>query len=471
MTEMRRKAAAKRAKVDRITRMLQRAHALHVAGDLGNALVIYQELLTEQPTNPRALHYAAIIGRQLNEIARQKGRPTADDEVMSLMAQSIAANPNNAAGLHNFAKFKQERGELADARHLYEHAVALDPTQIESWANLGNVYAALGNRMRADAAWDRAVTGGSMSDDSIYNVSFIKIMRGDWARGWREFEHRWNCPDFFYAYGRPDLKTPIWTGKRVDTLYLHQEQGIGDALMMARFIDVCRLRARTVVVEVYQPLVSLFRWMFPDLQIVQLGEDPPAHDAHLSLFSLPALFGTTLADLIRPGPFPAFPDQTGPEPGRIGLCWRGSTTHINDRMRSMPFEALFPLLDLAGVHNRFTWQSLQYGFDVFDPIDPCPTGDFLETARAIARCSLVITVDTSVAHLAGVMGVPTWILLPHAAEWRWLIDRDDCVWYPSARLWRQRAPGDWKGLVNVVATQLLADRLAETFHPELLINA
>ena len=119
----------------------------------------------------------------------------------------------------------------------------------------------------------------------------------------------------------------------------------------------------------------------------------------------------------------------------------------------MPFDATFPLLDLASSHD-VAWQSLQWGYDTSPPLDACPTGDFLETARAIARCALVITVDTSVAHLAGAMGVPTWILLPAAAEWRWLQDRTDSPWYPSATLWRQTRAGDWGELVARVAAAI-----------------
>jgi hypothetical protein len=141
-----------------------------------------------------------------------------------------------------------------------------------------------------------------------------------------------------------------------------------------------------------------------------------------------------------------------PEPGRIGLCWRGSTSHPNDLIRSMPFERCFPLLDVPGL----AWQSLQFGYETSPPMDPLPVGDFLETARQIARCSLVITVDTSVAHLAGTMGVPTWLLLPFVAEWRWMLDRNDTPWYPGMVLSRQSAAGDWKELVARVAEQLVA---------------
>jgi hypothetical protein len=168
------------------------------------------------------------------------------------------------------------------------------------------------------------------------------------------------------------------------------------------------------------------------------------------MMSLPFVFGTTLETVPPPAPFQANGGSIQAEPGRIGLCWRGSTTHTNDRVRSMPFEATFPLLDVPGL----TWQSLQFGYETSAPLDSCPLGDFLDTARAIARCSLVVTVDTSVAHLAGAMGVPTWVMLPFAAEWRWLQDRSDSPWYPSATLLRQRHAGDWNELTEWAATML-----------------
>ncbi len=254
-----------------------------------------------------------------------------------------------------------------------------------------------------------------------------------------------------------------------DVLLLHGEQGVGDAIQMARYIPLVQAHVGRVIVEVIRALVPLFEAMFPDVQVVAKGDALPKHDTQLPMFSLPYMFGTTLENIPKPPRF--WPNSVEGVPieaedGRIGLCWRGSATHPNDLIRSMPFEACFPILDLAASHG-VAFQSLQFGYEVSPPLDPFPLGDFLDTARAIARCSLVISVDTSILHLAGTMGVPTWALLPRTAEWRWLEGRADSPWYPSVRLWRQQTAGDWKELVaRVVETITMLGIEEPTEHAE-----
>lgn len=433
---------------------LREAFALHTKGDLIPALHRYAHVLKREPRNPVALHYAALLGRHLNDHARAEGKQPRDDEVMRLMELSVEFAPTSGAAVHNFAKFRKDRGEAEQARMLYERAVALDPLQAESWNDLGNVYAELGNTMRAEASWLRALECPLTSPEARFNLSFLRLLRGDYAGGWRDYEARWACPTFRHNYARPDLTAAMWDGRPLaGTLYLHQEQGVGDAIMMARYVPLAQQRAGRVVLEVIRGAVTLFQAMFPGLEVVARSETSPAHDAQLPMLSLPAIFGTTLENIPESAPFAAKSPEGASihvESRRIGLCWQGSTTHVNDRLRSMPFEACFPMLDVPGV----SWQSLQYGYETGPPLDVLPLGDFLETARQIARCELVISVDTSIAHLAASMGVPTWILLPASAEWRWLERREDSPWYPTARLFKQPKAGDWRGLAERVARAL-----------------
>lgn len=252
-------------------------------------------------------------------------------------------------------------------------------------------------------------------------------------------------------------------------LYLHAEQGAGDAIMMLRYLPMVRPLVDALTVEMPKGLMTLVADIcarderIADVAIAERGiaPDPKAFDCQLPMLSLPAVFGTTLETIPKPLEWrPKRPDggEIAIEPGRIGLCWRGSTTHQNDRVRSMPFEATFPLLDLAASRG-LTFQSLQFGYEVSAPLDPCPTGDFLETAREIARCSVVVTVDTSICHLAGSMGVQTWLALPFIAEWRWMLDRIDSPWYESMTLFRQTAPNDWSGVIDLMLqpAKLLAE--------------
>ncbi len=440
--------------------LLARAYQLHKVGQLFEALPLYVQVLESYPQHPVALHYAALLGRSLYDRARESPKAKAiSDAVVRLMSAAILAAPDNAGCLHNLAKLHHDRGELDQAGYYYRAAVRYKPSQGESWTNLGNIYGELGDREKAEQCWRHAIDCPTGDADSAYNLSFLKLLKGDYAAGWPAYEMRLQSPGFQLDYGRPELTAPKWDGVRPGTIYVHQEQGAGDAIMMARYLPLVLERAGPggrVVIEVVAGLASLFQSAFSDCEVVVRGASPPAHDFQVSMLSLPAVFGTTLATVPHPGRFPIIRGENPPDPanpGRIGLCWRGSTVHTNDRIRSMLFEAAFPLLDLAASH-RLTFQSLQFGYDVSAPLDACPTGDFLETARAIARCDLVISVDTSIAHLAASMGVETWILLPHHAEWRWLQDREDSPWYPAARLWRQSAAGDWPGLIARVVDEL-----------------
>lgn len=446
--------AARRDAADRLggreQQLLLQAYKAHLRGDLNAALRRYRKVLAKHPRNAIALHYTALAGYQINQHARQGGKPAANDEVVRLMAASIAFAPDNAAAVHNFAKMKQDRGETEDARDLYQAALQLNPRLGESWTNLGNCFGELGDRESAEACWTLALAAPtSAAADSRFNLSMLKLMRGDFEQGWADYEARWDSPGFKFGYHRAAITGPRWDGSELaGTLYLHGEQGAGDVLMMARYIPLVKQRVGHLIVEVVEGLASYIHATFPDVDVATRGTEIPPHDAQLPMMSLPAAFRTSLSTI----PVPIGTDLGGirPEPGRIGLCWKGSPTHPNDRIRSAPDAAIGPLLATSGR----TWQSLQFGVDDVAGLEPLISTDYLDTARVMARCELVITVDTSIAHLAGSLGIPTWILLPFCAEWRWLQDREDSPWYPSARLWRQAKAGDWTELLERVRNAL-----------------
>lgn len=453
----------------RAAKIVTRAYQLHKAGHIGPALVLYQKVINQMPRHPVALAQAAIATRQLSDLAKATDQPFDKDTARRFMwyavetATALVAEQGQhadvglkrdyAAILHNWAKFAHDAGDVtgpAGAKAFYEASVDVDPDLGESWTNLGNVYGELGNRMRAEACWNRALQCRRVTPEARFNLAFLFLLRGDYETGWAEYESRWESVTFKSSYGRPDLSAPRWTGEQTPgTLYLHGEQGAGDIVMMARYIPIVRERVGRLILEVLEPLVPLFEATFPGVPVVVRGTVAPEHDCHLPMMSLPLVFGTTLSNVPPPAPFSVATASIPIEPGRIGVCWKGSATHANDRTRSMSIDAMRPLFRIPG----YTWASLQYGEHVHN-LEDLPEGDYLETARAIARCELVITVDTSIAHLAGSMGIPTWVLLPYVAEWRWLLDRDDSPWYPSATLWRQSADCDWSDVIRRVSLML-----------------
>jgi tetratricopeptide (TPR) repeat protein len=403
-------------------------------------------------------HDVALIARHLAE-GNERGRtPEVARAIIAGFAHAIAVNPQNPVNYHNLAGYEDYLGLNADASAHYRIALQLEPHLWESWVSWGHALARSNDIEGAETCWTNALNIVEAIDarerKPHWGIAMLRLMKCDYARGWQDYEARLSFPPYLERHGRPDLRAPRWDGREMSgVLYLHQEQGAGDAIMLARYIPLVQQRVGRVVVEVIKGMVTLFEAMFPGVDVVAKGDTPPAHDAQLPMFSLPAVFGTTLDTIPDPAPFWPTSAENVPieaEPGRIGLCWRGSTTHPNDLVRSMPFEATFPMLDVPG----FTWQSLQFGYETSPPLDPFPPGDFLETARLIARCDLVITVDTSIAHLAGSMGVQTWLLLPFSAEWRWLQHRPDSPWYPNMRLSRQTRAGDWRSAVRRVVDEL-----------------
>jgi hypothetical protein len=271
---------------------------------------------------------------------------------------------------------------------------------------------------------------------------------------------------------------PLWLGDYPlarKTILLHAEQGLGDTIQFARYVPMLAATGARVVLEVQSELTALLARLAGDITVIARGETPPPFDVHCPLGSLPLALKTDLNNVPAPIPYLAADDASLAKwSGRIGalarpriaIAWSGNASHFNDRNRSVPFSRLGPLFDLqAGVgtqaarfisiqrdvrgedaealaaENRIT----QVGGDL---------QNFTDTAAVIALADLVIAADTAVAHLAGAMGRPLWVLIPFAPDWRWTLDGDSSPWYPTARLFRQTAIGDWGGVIARVATEL-----------------
>ena len=250
-------------------------------------------------------------------------------------------------------------------------------------------------------------------------------------------------------------------------MLLHNEQGLGDALQFCRYVPLLRDRGAEIILEIESPLQELLSRLPGISRCIAKGDPLPAFDFHCPLTSLPLAFSTTLDTVPAEVPYLPQPSEgAGPQLGpserpRIGLVWSGNPNHTNDRNRSLPFRELLPLFD--GVAAEFV--SLQKNLHPEDEelmrqrsdvLDLGPAlRDFCATAAVVEQLDLIISVDTSVAHLAGGLGRPLWILLPYIPDWRWLLDRDDSPWYPSARLFRQTATRDWAEVVERVRAALV----------------
>jgi hypothetical protein len=317
---------------------------------------------------------------------------------------------------------------------------------------------------RRGLALDPASPGGR------YNLALALLREGSFREGWLLHESRWDFRELKLRrryFPQPQWKGESLTGK---TILLHAEQGLGDTLQFVRYLPLVAALGGRVVLEVQPRLFRLLQSMEGAERVLARGESLPGFDCHCPLMSLPLLFDTTPETIPAATPY-LQPDasavaaawQLHPRHGeqlRVGLCWAGNPQYKSDEQRSTSLEHLLPLAHASGA----TFFSLQFGPAAaqiesvrprFPLIDACSHHkDFAETAAFAATLDLVLSVDTSVAHLAGAMGLPVWVLLPHLADWRWMEGRDDSPWYPTARLFRQSSPGGWQSLAERVRDEL-----------------
>lgn len=296
--------------------------------------------------------------------------------------------------------------------------------------------------------------------DAWYGRGQAWLRMGDLRRGFAGYEARWDSSGWESRRNSCDIPVPLWLGEESiagKSILVYTEQGLGDAIQFSRFLPLLREAGATVLLACDPALASLFA---PLVHRV-VGSAPVGRvDYRVPLMSLPYAFGTTL-DTIPPAPYlDADPERgehwrnaLGPRVGRrIGIAWSGRPTHADDRSRSLPERCVRPLLDLTGIE----WVSVQRG--TLPGVRSFDLQDFADTAALMQHLDLVISVDTAPAHLAGTLGIPTWILLPFVPDWRWLRDREDSPWYPSVRLFRQPRRGDWESVIERVVSELWPDR-------------
>jgi hypothetical protein len=319
------------------------------------------------------------------------------------------------------------------------------------------------------ASYDAAIALRPDYADAHFFKGLSSLVTGDFEHGWSEYEWRREAP----AAKIParDFPQPRWLGEddiAGKTILLHGEQGFGDTIQFCRYVPLAAARGARVILEVAEPLRELMTDLAGTTKIIPKGDPLPDFDFQCPLPSLPLAFKTRLDTIPSGAAYLRAPNQaleywnallgTKRRP-RIGLAWAGNAKHVRDRERSMRLRDLLPLLDVDA-----TFVSLQKEIRAgeAETLTSCNVlqfspqlGDFSDTAALISQLDLVISVDTGVAHLAGALGKPVWILVTHAPDWRWLLDRDDSPWYPSARLFRQRETREWVDVTMRVREALL----------------
>lgn len=472
--------------------LFHQANLLLSDGRPADAVPLYHEALALSPGHPECL---ANLGVALAELGRL-------DEAIGWYNAALEARPiyaeayYNRGNAHRYAKrypqaladyeaavrissrFEQawvnrgltlmRLGRGIDAVVSYREALAIRPQYAEAMNNLGLALQVLGY---ADDAIDHFNEAMQLKMDygaARSNRAQAWLVKGDFERGWPEYEWRWAV-----APPLPDRGLPMWDGAALNgrSVLVRHEQGLGDTIMFVRYAPLVQARGGRVVLECPARMHPLLRGVAGVDAFISREDEGHGCDIQMPMLSLPGIFRTEFRSIPAPGRY-LYPDSDrvarwremlpGGRP-RIGICWQGNPDFPEDAFRSIPLSEFAPLADMPGV----VLVSLQKGHGAEQaaefrqqhglhelPDDLDADGAFLDTAAVMMSLDLIVTSDTSIAHLAGALGRPVWIALGIGAEWRWLRDRDDSPWYPTARLFRQRAIDDWNGVFRRIAKSL-----------------
>jgi tetratricopeptide (TPR) repeat protein len=388
------------------------------------------------------------------------------DEAIAAYDAAIALSPNDLKALFNRANALFRVGRYAESLAGFDRLLALAPQHAPALSSRGLALQALGRHDDALASYAKAITLEKDHVDAHFNESLALLTVGDYARGFAEYEWRWKRA----GLARRNFGKPLWLGEYPlgrKTILLHAEQGLGDTIQFARYAPLLARGGAKVVLEVQAELKQLLSGL-EGVTVLARGETLPACDVHCPLGSLPLAFKTTRDTVPAPIPYlRAAPERVAKwrarlealPPGlRVALAWAGNPAHINDRNRSIALARLAPLLATPGMsfigvqrdvpeqdRAALAARKLTHLGDELK--------DFGDTAAVLSLCDRVITVDTSVAHLAGAMGRDTWVLLPFWPDWRWMLSDERSPWYPAARLFRQGADGDWDAVIARVTEE------------------
>lgn len=425
------------------------AGALRAQGELDAAEACYERAITLRPD-----WIESHIG--LGVVQREQGR---FEDAVARYEHVLALAPDQPETRINLGVALVDLGRSQEAVGQYERALALQPNRAETHNNLGVALERQGRHTEALACYGRALELRPDYAEAHFNRAHALLITGELKEGWEEYEWRFAVARYDRNFGRP-----LWSGEPLAglTILLHSEQGFGDTLQFLRYVPLVAKLGGRVILEVPESLVRVARSVEGASAVSAAGEALPAFDCHCPLLSLPRVFGTDLATIPNRVPYlrpparalAAWAERIGDAPGlRVGLVWAGTT------IGPLDLRLLEPFWQVAGV----SWFSLQVNREA-DGL-PLPAGvkfvelspwlaDFAETAAAVCQLDLVVSVDTAVAHLAGALARPAWVMLPAAPDWRWLLGRQDSPWYPTMRLFRQPSVDDWSAVAREIADAL-----------------
>jgi len=393
-------------------------------------------------------------------------------EALSSFRKALAINYDIAEVHYNLGTTLQALGRLSEAVESFRLSLSLNPNIAAAHTNLGLALRDLGKWDEASDSYKSAISINPDSAEAHHNLGMLQLLEGNYVDGWQNYGWRWKlrkreCHPIA-------LDKPLWDGTKAygKTIYVYSEQGLGDAIQFVRYLPLLKVEGYRVVLESPPSLKRLFQHSEVADEVIESGETPSPFDCHAALLDLPGLMRTTLQTIPSSSPYlnidaelrGKWQDKVNPSGAfRVGIAWAGNSDQNNDRYRSVDASLFKPIIETPNVCVH----SLQVGknktaSEIFDRhvIDLAPSLiDFSETAAAMSCFDLIVSVDTSVAHLAGSLGLPIWVPLHSIAHWIYLRETDRCPWYPTMRLFRQKEFGNWHEVFENIRVALL-DRLA-----------
>jgi len=445
---------------------------LQTQRQLDTAIACFRQALGLQPENAQAHYCLGLACYELENL----------HDAITCHRRALEIKPDHADAWNNFGNAQKDADQLEEAIASYLHAVALRPTEHRFHSNLALALQDAGHLDEADASFQRSLNLQPDSAEIRWNRSHLHLLQGDFHRGWREYESRFQAGEV----PQRDFRQPVWDGRPLNgqTILLHAEQGFGDTFQFIRYADVAKKLGGRVVVECQRPLAKVLSRGSGIDQLVAGGDDLPDFDVHASLVSVPNILRTDLPTIPANVPY-LFADpalvadwraKLDKVPGvRIGIHWHGRLGRGPFRRRDIPlqcFESLarIPGIRLVSLQKNTAPAELARAEDhpqiieLGDDLD-ASHGPFMDTAAIMMNLDLVITSDTSIPHLAGALGIPVWLALPFAPDWRWLLNRTDSPWYPTMRLFRQKTRGDWTSVFAEIHSALRELLSAERTKP------
>jgi tetratricopeptide (TPR) repeat protein len=442
------------------------ASALIATGRTAEGANILETLRAQNPGDAEILNNLGVAYMDLNQHEMSIRRLT----------QALNLREDWAEPHQNLANALRRAGRLDQAETHFQRALSIDPDDFRIHGNRALLLISDNKPEQAAEAYRHALTLAPDEPELRKGLGIAQLMAGDMATGWRNYESRWDCAEF----KRRDFGAKRWRGQPIPgaTLLIHAEQGFGDTLQFSRYIRLARAQvgASRIVLEAQAPLLRLLECLVEDDCILRArGDALPSVDFNIPLLSLPALFDTALDSIPAETPYLSIPaplrqdwatavDQKtrnqktrDDDALKVGFAWAGNPNRQDDVLRSCAYTEFSRLFDHPGT-NFFNMQlDAPSGLMAQTPdiVDlTADISDFADTAAFIESMDLIITVDTATAHLAGALGKPVWVLLGHAADWRYLMTRTDSPWYPGMRLFRQPKHGDWRAVINSVLNAL-----------------